>query len=84
MDAFRINVFISFTLWPSSVLSSKYLVDDDKYDASATYLLHSSGSKDIHDTQTVFYVILAEPISPCKFTSTVAIDHALRGSCTSA
>lgn len=48
MDAFRINVFISLTSWPSSVLSSKYLADDDKYDASATYLPHSS--KDIHGT----------------------------------
>jgi len=49
MDAFRINVFISLTSWPSSVLRSKYLANGDKYDASATYLLHSS-DQDIYAT----------------------------------
>lgn len=81
MDAFRINVFISLTSWPSSVLSSKYLADGDKYGASATYLLHSS--TDIHGTRRIqsFYIILAEPINRYEVTFTVAIDHTLRGSC---
>lgn len=53
MDAFRINVFVSLTSWPSSVLSSGYLASD-KYGTQVRLICCNSSSKDIF-VRTVWF-----------------------------